>query len=142
MDAQLAELVDDGEPDDPVSVIVRLEPGALLPAAIIATATFDRIVTARVRRGHIIGVRAHRSVASIKAPEYLIPEPVELSEWDAPAAGGSDVRRPDVPETGRGVVVAFIDWGFDFPHPDFRHQDGTTRLLALWDHRGGPTTAS
>jgi hypothetical protein len=32
-------------------------------------------------------------------------------------------------------LIGVVDWGCDFAHPDFRHPDGTTRLLALWDQR-------
>lgn len=35
--------------------------------------------------------------------------------------------------TGRGVLVAVIDSGIDYTHPDFRNEDGTTRIMALWD---------
>ena len=35
--------------------------------------------------------------------------------------------------TGRGVLVAVIDSGIDYTHPDFRNEDGTTRIVALWD---------
>jgi len=35
--------------------------------------------------------------------------------------------------TGRGVLVAVIDSGIDYTHPDFRNDDGTTRITALWD---------
>ena len=35
--------------------------------------------------------------------------------------------------TGRGVLVAVIDSGIDYTHPDFRKEDGTTRIAALWD---------
>ena len=35
--------------------------------------------------------------------------------------------------TGRGVIVAVIDSGIDYAHPDFRNADGTTRILELWD---------
>ena len=35
--------------------------------------------------------------------------------------------------TGKGVLLAIIDSGIDYTHPDFRNADGTTRLLALWD---------
>jgi subtilisin family serine protease len=34
---------------------------------------------------------------------------------------------------GKGVIVAVIDSGIDYSHPDFRNADGTTRILALWD---------
>ena len=35
--------------------------------------------------------------------------------------------------TGRGVLVAVIDSGIDYFHPDFRNQDGTTRIGLLAD---------
>jgi minor extracellular serine protease Vpr len=34
---------------------------------------------------------------------------------------------------GNGVLVAVIDSGIDYSHPDFRNEDGTTRIVALWD---------
>ncbi|MCD8346740.1 MAG: S8 family serine peptidase [Lachnospiraceae bacterium] len=34
---------------------------------------------------------------------------------------------------GEGVLVAVIDSGVDYFHPDFRKEDGTTRILAMWD---------
>lgn len=35
--------------------------------------------------------------------------------------------------TGKGVLVAVIDSGIDYAHPDFRNEDGSTRILELWD---------
>lgn len=35
--------------------------------------------------------------------------------------------------TGRGTVIAIIDSGIDFRHPDFRNPDGTTRIVSYWD---------
>ncbi|HEX9939958.1 MAG TPA: S8 family serine peptidase, partial [Longimicrobium sp.] len=32
-----------------------------------------------------------------------------------------------------GTAVAVVDWGLDYTHVNFRHGDGRTRLLALWD---------
>ncbi|SES73164.1 S8 family peptidase [[Clostridium] polysaccharolyticum] len=34
---------------------------------------------------------------------------------------------------GSGVIIAIIDSGIDYAHPDFRNDDGTTRILDLWD---------
>lgn len=41
---------------------------------------------------------------------------------------------------GRGVLVAVIDSGIDYSHPDFRNEDGTTRIIDLWDQtiQGNP----
>lgn len=35
--------------------------------------------------------------------------------------------------TGKGVIVAVLDSGIDYSHPDFRNADGSTRILALYD---------
>ena len=34
---------------------------------------------------------------------------------------------------GSGVLVAVIDSGIDYAHPDFRNADGSTRIIELWD---------
>jgi subtilisin family serine protease len=43
------------------------------------------------------------------------------------------VKRPPYTLTGKGVLVGVVDSGIDYTHPDFRGEDGTTRILALWD---------
>ncbi len=35
--------------------------------------------------------------------------------------------------TGAGCLVAVIDSGIDYSHPDFCNADNTTRIVALWD---------
>lgn len=40
--------------------------------------------------------------------------------------------------TGAGVLVAVIDSGIDYRHPDFCSADGTTRIVALWDQTAVP----
>jgi subtilisin family serine protease len=35
--------------------------------------------------------------------------------------------------SGKGVVVGIIDSGIDYTHPDFINEDGTSRILFLWD---------
>ena len=42
------------------------------------------------------------------------------------AAGQNDLY-------GQNVLIAIIDSGIDYTHPDFRNADGTTRILRLWD---------
>ena len=57
-------------------------------------------------------------------------------------SGTDEVRRPGTMEsaaevsadlTGKGVLVAVIDSGIDYLHPDFQASDGTSRILYLWD---------
>lgn len=41
------------------------------------------------------------------------------------------IREPYL--TGEGTIVAVIDSGIDYAHMDFRNQDGSSRILYLWD---------
>ena len=44
--------------------------------------------------------------------------------------GGTEAQRN---LTGQNCLVAVIDSGIDFEHPDFRKADGSTRIAFLWD---------
>lgn len=43
---------------------------------------------------------------------------------------------------GQGTLIAVIDSGVDYTHPDFCNPDGSTRILAIWDQTvaGNPPT--
>lgn len=43
--------------------------------------------------------------------------------------------------TGRGVLVGIVDSGIDLANPDFRNEDGMTRVAALWDQADREYTA-
>lgn len=43
------------------------------------------------------------------------------------------VQRAPFSLTGQGILVGIIDSGIDIYHPDFRKEDGTTRIAGLWD---------
>ncbi|MCI9536097.1 MAG: S8 family peptidase [Lachnospiraceae bacterium] len=43
------------------------------------------------------------------------------------------LQEPPENLTGKGVLMAVIDSGIDYFHDDFRNEDGTTRILELWD---------
>ena len=46
----------------------------------------------------------------------------------------SDVHSPERYNlTGKGVLIGVIDSGIDYTHADFRNQDGTSRILSIWD---------
>ncbi|HEX6749580.1 MAG TPA: S8 family serine peptidase [Longimicrobium sp.] len=148
MDPRLWELLRAGEATDEVPAILRLRGGAPLPPGVRQVARFGDIATVRLPRGQIPRVREEEGVGSLKAASPVGPERPRRERRhrdtggdDDDEAEGGGPRRPDVPETGRGTIVAVGDWGFDFAHPDFRNADGSTRVAALWDQRSRPGAA-
>ena len=43
------------------------------------------------------------------------------------------IQREPYSLTGREVLVGIVDSGADYRHPDFRREDGSSRILRLWD---------
>lgn len=43
--------------------------------------------------------------------------------------------------TGKGVIVAVLDSGIDYFHPEFLDRNGKTRIIAIWDQSGIPDEA-
>ncbi|MDR2713621.1 MAG: S8 family serine peptidase, partial [Clostridiales bacterium] len=41
--------------------------------------------------------------------------------------------------SGEGVLVGIIDSGIDYVHPDFRDENGNSRILFFWDQTGSGT---
>ncbi len=91
------------------------------------------IVTARIPIRRIAEIRRLPFVQSLKA-SYPVRGQLRatLSAMDA----SSRALGPRDPDGGAGVVIGIVDFGGDFAHRNFRHVDGTTRLLALWDQSG------
>ncbi len=141
MDPGLFELVD-GNADDQLSAIVRLNKSDIIPDNIRIISQFDEIATCRLRRADILKVHADAKVKSLKAPRSLnntsFSEDVLSSEElnTEELQNAYAVQRPEVIETGRGVVVGIIDWGCDFAHPDFIDKNGESRLLSIWLQKG------
>ncbi|WP_394526982.1 S8 family peptidase [Lacrimispora sp. JR3] len=46
---------------------------------------------------------------------------------------GSVQRQPHLNLLGLGVIIGIIDTGINYQHPAFRNQDGSTRILSIWD---------
>ena len=50
------------------------------------------------------------------------------------AAGITGAQQlPGTPLTGSGVFVGIIDTGIDYLHPAFRYEDGSSKILSIWD---------
>ncbi len=74
-------------------------------------------------------------LAVLHGPEDVLidlPRPLRPSlDRSLPAMGlGASVSSE---RDGRDVLVAILDTGIDFEHPDFRHADGSTRFVFYWD---------
>ena len=67
--------------------------------------------------------------------EYIEkPKRLVLSLYEARSASCiTPVQNAPLSLTGKGVLVGIVDSGIDIFHPDFRNEDGSTRILELWD---------
>ena len=106
------------------------------------------IVTARVPVSRLQSVRTCPCVVSLQASqslqlatEDLTPQPPSLQGNGENLKPLSDAERglergSVNKQQGKNAVVGIIDVGCDFVHKNFRHPDGSTRILALWDQDG------
>ena len=103
--------------------------------AISKTIGFDYVVL--LNQFAVITIREDRIRALSASPEIIFVEKPKRLSYEVleaiPASCIPPVQIQSVNLTGRGVLVAIIDSGIDYLHPDFRNEDGTTRIVALWD---------
>lgn len=137
MDPRLWKVVENGDGDEVVAVVMRLRPGAVPPPQIRTVARFGDVITCRLRRNRLLDVYADQAVVSMKAPGLVVGTGVGPAGVPELAAGRPMTRQraPSVGVSGRGCVVGVVDFGLDFTHPNF----GNRRLM-IWDQRpgGGP----
>lgn len=93
------------------------------PVAVLHTidANLERVqmlpFVSRTVRPHHLTVELDKSVPDLGA---------SLVWQDAKDEYGRNV-------TGKGVIVGFVDTGIDITHPDFRHPNGDSKILYVWD---------
>ena len=90
----------------------------------------------------VIRIPADEIPALLRYPQVLYLElPCPLYQEEITGIGASCVSTsPFSPETyaetqltGRGIVIAILDSGVDYTHPDFRFPSGESRILTYWD---------
>ncbi|MFW6063126.1 MAG: S8 family peptidase [Chloroflexota bacterium] len=127
-----------------VDVIARLDDPDLSVPGLDVVRKIGQIITGTVEVDKIEEVRKHSNVLSLKRATELHTD-VRFSLGEIRSAGAQ--LRDGLPQgarniDGAGVVVGIVDYGCDFVHNNFRKEDGTTRLLYLWDQSGGQSTIS
>jgi hypothetical protein len=127
-----------------VDVLAELADPAQTVPGLDVVRRIGRVVTGTVEVDRIESVREHANVKRLKLAQRVQPQldsSVAEIRADRTTLGGlAPAGRPAF--DGAGVIVGVVDFGCDVAHPNFRRADGSTRLLALWDQNGGPTTIS
>ena len=63
-------------------------------------------------------------------PKCLTP----LSERALDASGILSIRnQPNLALTGQGVLIGIVDSGISYTDPAFRYEDGSSRIVSIWD---------
>ncbi len=126
------------DPNERIEAIIRLAAPFQYPDKVQVVAQFGDVVTVRVRRGDVQEVYDNPAVRSFKAKRIIGKlKRSAQGAWnmarDAASAGPEPTAPAIAGATGKGVVLAVLDWGADFLHRDFIDPAGKTRFLAIWD---------
>lgn len=90
---------------------------------------------AHVRRSQVqpvsIGYYGYSTIPKL----YGLMQAGERSFDTAPLAamGNIRVQNPPLALQGSGVIIGFVDTGIDYRAEVFRREDGSTRILSIWD---------
>jgi subtilisin family serine protease len=113
--------------------VVTDDPGALRAAGYAPRTVAGRVTTVTVPLSRIDALADVPGVTWVEFPRPLKPFlDVSVPEIRADVVHGTS-QPPYSGSAGSGVVVGIIDTGIDFNHPDFRNQDGTSRVTRYWD---------
>jgi len=88
------------------------------------------IVTADVPLRSLSDLICLSNVIHVQAARQMQPALLDVS---VPDTGADQVWQSVPGYTGKGVIVGIIDSGIDWRHPDFMGDDGTSRILYIWD---------
>lgn len=91
----------------------------------------DKELVPRVDTGYF----EYQSIPCLYSPQMDIVEP-SINVFDPSpliVSGITKAQRPPLSLTGLGVLVCVIDSGVDYTRPEFRDENGNTRIIAIWD---------
>ncbi|MFH7015624.1 S8 family serine peptidase [Flavobacterium sp. FlaQc-47] len=117
-----------GNPDEELSLLMRLEKEKDYPEHCTIITEFGKIVSITTKRRFLLSIYNSKKVKSLKAPTVvpandIIEQYLENQILDKKTeVSGNEVSN---------VMFGIIDFGFDFTHPDFI-ADGKTRFEKIW----------
>jgi len=142
VDASFAQSLPDGTVM--VDVIAKVADAAVAIEGLEIARNVGKIITGRVAVSDVEKVRKHKNVLSLKRATRLHKD-LEFSVGEingTPDQLENEFSPNLLPLDGEGVIIGVVDYGGDFRHKNFRNNDGSTRLLHLWDQNGGGSQLS
>ncbi len=110
-------------------LIIKYSGELQLPESVSVLPLYGGYAIISILETEIESLSQNPQIEYIEKPKNLV-----LSLYEARAASCiTPVQNPPLSLTGKGIIVGIVDSGIDIFHPDFRNEDGTTRILELWD---------
>jgi len=114
------------------STLTQAELQQVASMGILGT-TMDDIATVRLHKESIMELAKLRFVKRVEsgyatpALDISVPEIGATEAWNNSSAAKNQLPR------GAGVIVGIVDTGIDWRHKDFKFENGSSKLLFLWD---------
>ncbi|WP_082421193.1 S8 family serine peptidase [Flavobacterium aquidurense] len=121
-----------GNPDEDLSLLMRLEKEKDYPENCKIITEFGKIVSITTKRRYLLSIYNSKKVKSLKAPTVVPAN--EITE-QYPESEVLDKKNNVSGDPVSNVMFGIIDFGFDFTHPDFI-VNGKTRFENIWVQSG------
>lgn len=121
----------------------EFEQSSLAKLHIETGSQIGQILTLRVPIQNFTKLKYVRGIEYIEAGSEIAPN-LDRSRYSLRADSVHQGLNLKMPYTGKGVIVAIIDWGFDYTHPNFYDSSGQNyRVVRAWDQNknSGPHPA-
>lgn len=102
------------------------------------TELLNNYAVVRIREARIQQLAALSQVEFVEKPKSLYFQ----TDTGRQVSCIDEVQKAPYDLTGRGILTGVVDSGIDLANPDFRNDDGTTRVAALWDQTGREYTSA
>lgn len=125
-----------GFSDAPLEVIVKYNGDVLAVTEQLGAETeilSENFAIITLRLSELPRLTGFTEIEAVEAPKILT---LSYQESLRSSCVPEVQRRGRYNLSGEGVAVAIIDSGIEYTHPDFINDDGTSRILCMWDQIG------